>query len=212
MNRHVVAFLALVGCADAPVLPSAASEGTPEAVGVLALLNDTGTTYALLDDTIGLDRRAAGSIVAHRDGDDRVYGTADDRPFTSLSEVEDLYYVGEAALGLLADWAWDHDFVPSEEDEVLGAWDGVTFTVGEADLVVALANRADEDYLDADIGLDSRAVRSIVYARPIPSVATLSDLYYVGGDTLEALRDAAIALAECEADPEVAAHVEACGA
>lgn len=203
MNRHVVALFLLVGCADAPDLdgtasPSRAPEGTAEAIGVLALLNDAGTTLEVLDDAIGLDRRAAVSIVDHRDGDDRVYGTADDRPFVSIAEVDSLYYVGESALDLLTDWAWDHDFVPSEEDEILGSWDGVTFTVGEADAVVALANRAGADFLDDDLGLDSRAVGSILAARPVASVEHLADLYYVGEAALEALKAAAAA---CDVRP-----------
>lgn len=195
MNRHVVAFLLLVGCADARDLDGTAFSSqtpatSPEAAGVLLLLNDAGTTLALLDDAIGLDRRAAVSIVDHRDGEDRVYGTSDDRPFQSIAEVDALYYVGEDALDLLTEWAWDHDFVPSEDDEVVGTWDGVTFTVAEADHVVALANRASATWLDRDLGLDRRAVESILAARPIATVEQLAGLYYVGEEALSTLKDA----------------------
>ena len=45
-------------------------EGSVEAVGLLDLVNHASTTFEVLDDEVPLDRRAAGNIIAHRDGGD----------------------------------------------------------------------------------------------------------------------------------------------
>lgn len=45
---------------------------------VLELVNHPGTDRALLDGQVGLDRRAAEGIVAHREGLDGVSPSADD--------------------------------------------------------------------------------------------------------------------------------------
>lgn len=203
MMRHVTVLFLLVGCDGATDLAGTAPtsrivEGSPEAIGLLALVNDGATTFELLDDGVGLDRRAASSIVHHRDGGDATFGTADDQPFEAVAEVDALYYVGESALQLLADFAWDQGLVPAEDEDVLGTWDGVTFTVAEADRVVELANTAGGSYLDDDLALDARAVDSIVGARPIATVQELAGLYYVGQTALTTLKEAAAGVPGCE--------------
>ena len=78
--------VALTGC-GAPASDEATStdpeqgqdvtlpESAPEANGILELLNDAGTDLTLLDETVGLDRRAAENLIAHRDGDDTLTAT-----------------------------------------------------------------------------------------------------------------------------------------
>ena len=172
-------------------------EGTPEALGMLDFLNDASTTFELLDDQVGLDRRAAESIIAHRDGPDGVLGWLSDDLFDDIAEVDARYYVGSTALDKIETWAVDHDWVAMGPDDVLGSWDGVAFTVAEAEATVQLANTGGRNYLDDDLGLDSRAVDSIFDARPIASVAELSELYYVGGSALNALKDASVGTPDC---------------
>jgi hypothetical protein len=99
-------------------------------VGVLALLNDAGTTVTLLDVDAELDVRAARNLVAHRDGPDAQPATSDDdrfetvaevgldvraaaglveqRPFPTLEEVALVPYVGPAALQDLVDYGLAH--------------------------------------------------------------------------------------------------------
>jgi hypothetical protein len=81
--------------------------------------------------------------------------------------------------------------VPSDDD-LLGSWDGVSFTVSEADATVAFANAASHDLLDHDLSLDRRAANSIVAAQPIESVEHLAGLYYVGRSALTTLKSSAI--------------------
>jgi hypothetical protein len=165
-------------------------DGTPEGVGVLAFVNDGTTTVTVLDNDVPLDVRAAKGIVHHRDGADRVYGTRDDDRFDGIEELDNVSYVGPAALDALFAYAAADGWVPSGA-ETLGTYDGVSFTVDEADATVAFVNAATYDQLDVEVGLDKRAVDAIVAARPLPSVLALSELYYVGGSALTDLKDAA---------------------
>jgi hypothetical protein len=81
-------------------------------------------------------------------------------------------------------------WVPGAED-LLGVYDGVSFTVDQADATIALANSLSAEVLDDDLGLNSRAVDSIMHARPVATIDGLSRLYYVGGSALRTLKDAA---------------------
>ena len=55
--------------------------------------------------------------------------------------------------------------------------------------------------MDDTLGLDSRAANSIVAAQPVPSVAHLAGLYYVGGSALGVLLDEAVTPTEPPAEP-----------
>ncbi len=214
MNRTL--FTALVcsltmGCAPSTVSSDAADapleelgarivEGSPEALGVIAFLNDANTTFALLDDQVGLDRRAAESIIAHRNGPDGELGWLQDNLFESIADVDDCYYVGNNALNKLHHWALDHNWVALDPNDELGVFDGVAFTVAQAEATVELANTAGPNYLDDNLGLDSRAVNSIVAARPIASVQHLSELYYVGKSALTTLKEASEGTPACDVE------------
>lgn len=163
-------------------------EGTPQAYGVLGLLNDAATTFEILDDVVRLDRRAAENLIAHRDGADGVYGTSDDDAFDDIAEVDAVPYVGPAALDRLLAFAEAEGYVASGGD-LLGVFDNVAFTVDEADATLALVNSAPYAELDDEIGLDARAVDSIMAARTIESLLELSSLYYVGQSAMLKLRD-----------------------
>lgn len=80
-------------------------EGSPEALAVLALVNDRAVGLAELDDEAGLNATAARNIIAHRDGGDRAAATADDDPFDSLAELDAVSFVGPIALAALLDYA-----------------------------------------------------------------------------------------------------------
>ncbi len=165
-------------------------DGTPTAIGVLALVNDPATVFEVLDDDVGLDRRAAQSITEYRAGDDGVYegGTFDDGIFTTMAQVDERYYVGATALTRLVNYALAQDYVPQGGD-LLGTWDDVAFTVDEAEGALAWVNTSTDAELDAE--LNRRAVDSIVAARPLASVQQLSALRYVGPTAMLTLRDQA---------------------
>ena len=165
-------------------------EGTPEGVGLVEFLNAESTTQSVLDYTVRLDRRAAGNLIAHRDGGDRLWGTSDDDIFNTVDEADAVRFVGPKTLDRIVDYALRQGFVPGA-GEILGVYDGVSFTVEQADATVKLINTLDEYALDIDLGLDARAAASIVDAQPIATIDGLSRLYYVGQSALSILKDAA---------------------
>jgi hypothetical protein len=216
MKKTVIALLGVLAasaCGQDIASQDAATtatmpDGTPAAVGVVRLVNDGTTDLAILDVDANLDRRAAEGILELRDGADGVLGTHDDQLFDRVSQVDGVPWVGPSALSKLKAYASSHGFVPSGDDE-LGVYDGVTFTVAEASATVALANDASESQLDDDLGLDSRAVQSIVNARPILSTLQLSELYYVGASALTKLESAATPDATGPSEETFAADLEA---
>jgi len=162
-------------------------EGTAEGVGLIAFINDKGTTFDLLDKTVGLDRRAAGNLVAHRDGGDRLWGTTDDDVYNTVDEIDAVRFVGPRTIDRMIEYAARNGWVPGAED-ILGIYDGVAFTVEEAVATVALANELNEFELDQGLRLHSRAAESIVLAQPIATIDELARLYYVGGSALSKLK------------------------
>lgn len=164
------------------------AESTPEAFGVLALLNDASTDLNTLDDNAKLDARAARSLIAHRNGPDRRYQTADDNPFDTLAEVDNQYYVGKSALKRLELYAAKAGFVPGGSD-IVGEWEGVSFTMDEVTDTLALSNTASFETLDDVVGLNSRAAKSIVAERPLSTMHQLAQAKYVGSAALSTLQD-----------------------
>ncbi|MBA3462034.1 MAG: DUF1669 domain-containing protein [Deltaproteobacteria bacterium] len=86
-------------------------EGSPEALGVLALVNDLAMTAAKLKSEAGVTARVAGNIVKHRNGVDGVAGTADDDTYTTLRELDQIPYVGPATLNALLELARERGLV-----------------------------------------------------------------------------------------------------
>lgn len=165
-------------------------DGTPEGVAVIEFLNDPNTTMELLDNEVRLDKRAAGNLIAHRDGGDREPETSDDDLYNDLIEVDDVRWVGPATIQRLVDYVLSIGVVPVGDDH-LGVWDGVSFTVNEAEQTVAYVNIASFPLLDDELQLDSRAAESIIAAQPVESVEHLSELYYVGKSALSILKEEA---------------------
>ncbi len=167
---------------------SLVANGTPEAIGLIQFLNAPTTTIAVLDNQVPLDRRAAENLIAHRNGPDGLLGTGDDDLFDNVDEIDLVKWVGKTALQRLLAFVNSHGWVPAGDD-LLGVWDGVAFSVNEAEAVLAFVNSASRSELDDDLGLDRRAVTSILDARPIESILQLSGLYYVGRTALVILKD-----------------------
>jgi hypothetical protein len=162
------------------------TEGTPEAAGVLALLNDRSTTVNLLDIQVALDARAARAIVAHRNGGDGRFGTADDNRFDTIAEVDGVPRVGDATLQLILNYAAANGWIPSG-DPVYGTVEGVQLTVYEATDVLRVANGATFTELDIDAGLDARAAQGILDNRPYGLVEDVAAAPYIGASALRKL-------------------------
>jgi len=87
-------------------------EGTPEACGVLRVVNEASLeTLDAAPPGVGLDSRAAGNIAVHRAGPDRTEGTEDDDLFDDLQELDDISYVGPSAFRKILEYAEANDYV-----------------------------------------------------------------------------------------------------
>jgi len=165
------------------------AEGTPEALGVLALVN--GAPFAVLDDDVALDVRAASNIVEHRDSPN---------PFDDLAELDAIPYVGPVALQRLLAYAEANGYVPDAAPQPAELTEGSDLALAVLDLV----NTADVTVLDDDVALDRRAASNIVEHRddnPIESIAELDGISYVGQVALGKL--AAYALANGYLNPSL---------
>lgn len=190
------------GCTDAGDVEVAdqagfITAGSPEEAAVLALVNDPEVDLPLLDDDVALDVRAATNIIAHRDGADTLVGTADDDLFDTITELDDISYVGDSALGKLLAYAQANGYMPGSEAPTAGELDYVT---------LAVANQLSLTDLDDTVGLDSRAAGNIVDwragldavegtpdDRTFMRMAQLDDISYVGPSALGKLRDWGVA-------------------
>ena len=113
---------------------------------VLALVNDPEVGFDLLDDDVGLDRRAAHGVVVHREGPDQLAGTSDDDLFDDIEELDAIPYVGRVALRRLELYALAYgydDLVVSDADRrVLGFLNDPRLSFTELDDEAGLNRRA----------------------------------------------------------------------
>jgi len=156
--------------------------------GLLMFLNTPTTTELVLDYDVRLDHRAARAIIEHRDGPDSQPETDDDNYFDTLGEVQSLSWVGDGTLNRILDYARETGWI-SEEDQLAGIFEGVSFSIEQEERSIELANTLNADDLDRVVGLDHRAVKSIVDARPLKTLTELSNLDYVGPAALRTIRD-----------------------
>ncbi len=187
---------ACTGSEDTDTIDSMFSQplSTLEEDGVLRFVNDCPTTLAVLDDDARLDVRAATRIVNQRNGVDGLCGTDDDAPFLSMQDLDDVSWVGDVALSRMLSHATLLGYVSTDGEGVAGEYDGVEFSLAEAEGVLRVVNGASLEILDDDIGLDSRAANAIMLARPFAADTTganmqqLSAASYVGKSALHKLK------------------------
>ena len=128
---------------------------------VLEMLNHSSTTLKVLDIDAKLTKTAATSLIAHRDGPDATFGTADDDLFDSIQEVDDVKYVGASALGKLKDFAenWTPPIpgqeTDPEEQQVLDMLNHVSTTVAVLDINAALTATAAKNLIAHRDGADA---------------------------------------------------------
>lgn len=158
-------------------------EGTPEAVGLLDLLNDTTTTEQVLVDGVGLSPETASRLTAAR-------------PYATLADVDAALLLSEPEVQALARWVAVTGWLPSAPDDRLGTWLGVDFTVASAWATLELANHATERFLVEDTELPPVAVQAVRDARPLGSVAVLASLPEIDPILLAALEQTACAVVD----------------
>lgn len=141
------------------------------AEGLLAFVNNPATDLETLDVYVGLDARAARSILQNR-------------PFASLEALDATPYVGPVTFEKLEAFALSIGVLPKAAP---GTYDGVAFDAEQAETVVEIANLATEAQL-RQAGLDARQVRHVIAARPIASPQALALVGYVGPRAMEDLR------------------------
>jgi len=112
----VVAAATSMGCAVPAGDDGAVSEATApltavEDWGVLRLVNDKGTSLSVLDVDCGLYSDAAGNIIKHRNGKDKVFPSGDDNLFDSIAELDAVPEVGPATLTALRNCAIARGFL-----------------------------------------------------------------------------------------------------
>jgi DNA uptake protein ComE-like DNA-binding protein len=180
-----VATLVTAGCraeVDSPdsLLAAALNLAPTDVSRVLDFVNDPGTDEALLHGTVGLDPRAAKNIVTHRNGADGVAPSADDQLFTTLTQLDAVSYVGDAAIQKLATYSSAHPPHPGEvvEGVSFAGWEDASVIYG-----VTIRPKSELDPL-----LDSRSVSAIMAKRPFTSVAQVGALPYVGPSALNKLK------------------------
>lgn len=202
------AALSLIGCAPPP--PASSSEeigaehsdiahGSPEEAAVLALVNDPAIDFAILDDDVGLDRRAAENIITRRDGADALVATSDDDLFESIGELDAVPYVGASALDALLAYAVAHGYLPgtdapSEDDLVyatLALANDRALGLADLDDAVGLDKRAAENIVAWRSGVD--AVDGTADDRTFMTIGDLDDISYVADSALAKMRDYAVA-------------------
>ncbi len=175
-----LAFVAACASTDddvASVERAVVQDGTPQAAAVLTVANLQ--PYAVLNEAVGLDRRAATSIVDHR-------------PFATFAALDVAPYVGPHAIDLLLAYAVSHGQVgPGGAPVVLGVEEGSR----NARSILKMANHLSLALLDANsgVGLDHRAAEGIVAQRPLASLAALAAVPYVGQSAFERLLAYAVA-------------------
>lgn len=147
------------------------------ATTLLAFLNGPELSLSLLLNEARLEARAARGVVAFRSGGDQALGTADDRRFASVAEVDAVPYVGAVALTRL-------DAFAATRGGGSVSVEGVSFTAAEAALAVAVVN----DGRIVNAGLSATAVSNLVAARPHATLEGVASVSYIGPTALTALR------------------------
>jgi DNA uptake protein ComE-like DNA-binding protein len=189
---HRIAFALLctlaAGCtADADEIDVASDESDIIAAStaqILFLVNHPATDVTLLDVSVGLDKRAAEGIVAHRAGADGFAQTGDDDAFDTIAELDAVPWVGQAALEKLKSWVTAN---PPPAD-MAGVYDGVSFDAQTAALALTIARDADYEELAGQGHIWSTGAHRIVDGRPYAKLADVAATYGVGKTTMQALK------------------------
>jgi hypothetical protein len=162
------------------------AEGTKEARAIVAFVDDPATDAAALKAAGITSKSTVAAVLARRNGADGVAATGDDVPFRALGVLDAVKGIGPATLRKLAVFALARGYGIER-----GFYYGVYFTENQADRTLELVNTASIATLDAETGIDSRALKNIADARPILSMAHLGSLSRVKETAHRLLRERA---------------------
>jgi len=100
--KFLAVLVVVAGCATVEDDTSDTSQATlampaADAAAIVAFVNYPGTDVVMLDQTVGLDSRAATNIITHRNGPDGVSPSDDDVVFADLASLDSIAYVGDHA-------------------------------------------------------------------------------------------------------------------
>jgi len=173
-----IVAVALVACGQGgrTNTTTSAVQSADEAAA-LAFVNDRHlTTYEVLDVDCGLRSDSARQIIAHRDGQDQIPGTADDNLFGSLADLDAVYRVGQWTIDQIKTCADTFGYTPTPYDLA----------------VINFMNDASTDFarLDVDCALRSDAARNLIAHRdtnPFHSLDEVDTVPQVGPVTLDLL-------------------------
>jgi phosphatidylserine/phosphatidylglycerophosphate/cardiolipin synthase-like enzyme len=104
---------------DESDLQEIVTEGSVEALAILALVNDRAVDMAELDVDARLDKRAAQAIITHRDGADGAQRTDDDDLYETVAELDDQKFVANAAFKQLLAYATKQGYLADQENKEL---------------------------------------------------------------------------------------------
>lgn len=174
-------------------------EGSGHAVATLRFVNYPGTTVQYLRTEAGITKRQAEAIVAYRDGQDLLPVTPDDHTFDTIRELN-LVVDGSVIAGLAAT-AMERGWLP-HQDAFLGTYDGHSFDLSEAELVLDVVNEGTREELDDDAGLHANVVDSIMAGRPFHSLDRVSNLPSLGHVNMSKLKAYALSHGSSSTVPE----------
>jgi len=158
---------------------------------VLLMLNHDTTTLKILDIDVGLTSSAAAGLVAHRNGEDGLLGTADDDLFDDMDEVDDVKYVGASALskiiafGLV--WSPPDPTAPTggADQQLLDMLNHVTTTLTILDVDASLTVTAAKYLIDHRDGAD--ATFGTMDDDLFDTAEEVDDVKYVGASAMALL-------------------------
>ncbi|MEM9068593.1 MAG: phospholipase D-like domain-containing protein [Myxococcota bacterium] len=125
---------------------------------ILAVVNDRSVTFEVLDDDVGLDRRAAGNIIEYRSGDDGLLDTADDVTFRNVAELDAVSFVGNSALEAIFQWGLDNGFGAVGSDDASAIFSPQPFATSHAARAIELMDGAEHSL---DIAMYSWSLGSV---------------------------------------------------
>ena len=174
----IILTVALTACGEGGrVSTTTRAVQTPEEAALLAFVNDqTNTTFEVLDVECGLRSDTVRQIIKHRDGKDKVPGTADDNLFDDRAELDNVAQVGPWSLEQLEACADSFGYTPTPYELAV-----INFLNDES---------TGFDRLDVDCGLRSNAAANLIAhrdANPFHSFAEVDSVPQVGPVTLELL-------------------------
>ena len=193
MSRFIITTIAVIsafGCAMPTVQEPVPAQGLPtlpvpeaseDELQALDFLNDPATDFRTLDQEVGINRRGARNLMAHRNGPDGIFPSYDDDTFQTLAEVERVRYVGPVSVQKILDFARDRMVDPGVMVE------GVLFSAIDEEAVLWGLSRANVEELTYEIGIASHAAEGIISAGPHDSIVDVAAIEYVGQATLLSL-------------------------